>query len=67
MIKKTRGWRLFECVYPPVGKACQSMVQTLCFLAGAYPIFYDDRLFAIDNPEADSDPALIKRPGLQLL
>lgn len=39
--------------------------QALCFLAGANSIFYGDRLLTTENPEQDSDRALLERLGME--
>ena len=38
--------------------------QLLCMYAGANSIFYGDRLLTTDNPEEDSDSALLEAAGL---
>ena len=44
-----------------LGKA----IQAMCFLAGANSIFYGDKLLTTDNPEANSDMALLQELGLK--
>ena len=39
-------------------------VQAMCFLAGANSIFYGDKLLTTDNPEGESDRALLAKLGL---
>ena len=40
-------------------------LQALCFLAGANSIFYGEKLLTTDNPEAESDRALLARLGMK--
>lgn len=40
-------------------------MQSMCFFAGANSIFYGDKLLTTENPEADSDMALIKKLGMR--
>ncbi len=44
-----------------LGKA----VQAMCFMAGANSIFYGDKLLTTNNPEAETDRALLQELGLK--
>lgn len=41
-------------------------MQALCFFAGANSIFYGDKLLTTENPQANSDLALLKKLGISI-
>ncbi|MFC3031333.1 biotin synthase BioB [Pseudoalteromonas fenneropenaei] len=40
-------------------------MQAMCFFAGANSIFYGDKLLTTENPEADTDMALLRKLGMR--
>lgn len=41
-------------------------MQAMCFFAGANSIFYGDKLLTTENPEANSDMALLNKLGIRI-
>ncbi len=41
-------------------------IQAMCFFAGANSIFYGDKLLTTDNPEANTDLALLNKLGIEI-